>query len=269
MVKVLAVEHSFEEHIGHGWGCGLLRVGAAAVAGRPGPGTATAGAGVPGWRVARVGPGRAADAGSGVLDLGVPAPLPCTLGLLLEGRISELQARAVTEASYVLPERVLPAFEDRVLKRAPEQTLTQLRDVVRRAQHRLDPAGAEQRKRRAQADRGVRVTDAGDGVVWLSALLAAEPAHACLQKIDAAARMAPKDDERTLQQRRADILVDAVLGGLSGELPAAHGRQPTISVIVSLETLAGVEDEPGWLDGYGPITADTARALGCNDDLGQ
>jgi len=34
--------------------------------------------------------------------------LPGTLGLLLEGRISELQARAVTEASYVLPERVLP-----------------------------------------------------------------------------------------------------------------------------------------------------------------
>jgi hypothetical protein len=171
--------------------------------------------------------------------------LPGTLGLLLEGRISELQARAVTEASHVLPEQVLPAFEDRVLKRAPEQTLTQLRDVVRRAQHRLDPAGAEQRKRRAVADRSVRVTDAGDGMVWFSALLAAEPAHACLARIDAAARMAPKDDERTLQQRRADVLVDAVLGGLSGELPARHGRQPTISMIVSLETLAGVEDEPG------------------------
>jgi hypothetical protein len=187
--------------------------------------------------------------------------LPGTLGLLLEGRISELQARAVTEASYVLPDTVLPPFEDRVLKRAPEQTLKQLRDVVRRAQHRLDPAGVEERKQRAVTDRGVRVTDAGDGMVWFSALLAAEPAHACLQKIDAAARMAPRQDERTLQQRRADILIDAVLGGLSGELPAAHGRQPTISVIVSLETLAGVEDEPGWLDGYGPITADTARAL--------
>jgi len=44
-------------------------VGAAAVAGRPGPRT-TAGAGVPGRGVDRVGPGRAADAGSGVLDLG-------------------------------------------------------------------------------------------------------------------------------------------------------------------------------------------------------
>jgi hypothetical protein len=41
--------------------------------------------------------------------------------------------------------------------------------------------------------------------------------------------------------------------------------QPNISVIVNLETLAGVEDEPGWLDGYGPITADTARALAADD----
>jgi hypothetical protein len=107
----------------------------------------------------------------------------------------------------------------------------------------------------------VRVTDAGDGMVWFSALLAAEHAHACLQRVDAAARMAPREDERTLEQRRADVLVDAILSGLSGELPSRHGLQPNIGVIVSLETLAGVEDEPGWLDGYGPITADTARAL--------
>src|SRR2546430_7949012 len=187
--------------------------------------------------------------------------LPGTLGLLLDGRISELQARAVTEASYVLPDDRLAGYEERVLKRAPEQTLQQLRDVVRRAQHRPDPAGAEQRQRRAGADRSVRVPDAGDGLAWLTALLPAEHAHACLARIDAAARMAPKEDERTLEQRRADVLVDAGLGGRSGRVPARHGRQPTISVIVSLETLAGIEDEPGWLEGYGPITADTARAL--------
>jgi hypothetical protein len=121
---------------------------------------------------------------------------------------------------------VLPVFEDRVLQRAPEQTLTQLRQVVKRAQHRLDPAGAEQRKQRARADRSVRITDAGDGMSWFTALLAAEHAHACLQKIDAAARMAPTDDQRTLEQRRADVLVDAILGGLSGELPGT-GCSPT------------------------------------------
>src|SRR2546427_248748 len=97
--------------------------------------------------------------------------LPGTLGLLLEGRISELQARAVTEASFVLPDDGLAGYEERVLKRAPEQTLQQLRDGGRRAQHRLDPADAEQRKRRAHADRSVRVADAGDGMSWLTALL--------------------------------------------------------------------------------------------------
>jgi len=46
-----------------------------------------------------------------------------------------------------------------VLKRAPEQTLRRLKDVVRRAQHRLDPASAEQRTQRAREDRRVRVAD--------------------------------------------------------------------------------------------------------------
>jgi hypothetical protein len=37
--------------------------------------------------------------------------------------------------------------------------------------------------------------------------------------------MTPKEDERTIEQRRADMLVDAILSGLSGDLPAAHGLQ--------------------------------------------
>src|SRR5207244_9870727 len=158
--------------------------------------------------------------------------LPGTLGLLLDGRISELQARAVTEASFVLPDDRLAGYEESVLKRAPEQTLKQLRDVVRRAQHRMDPASAEQRKRRAVADRSVRVADAGDGMAWLTALLAAEHAHACLARIDAAARMAPNDDPRTLEQCRADVLVDAVLGGLAGGIPTRRGLQPHRRVLV-------------------------------------
>jgi hypothetical protein len=105
------------------------------------------------------------------------------------------------------------------------------------------------------------------GTAWpgFTALLPAAQALACWQRVDAAARMAPTEDPRTVEQRRADVLVDAVLGGLSGELPAQHCLQPNISVIVGLETLAGVEDEPGWLDGYGPITGQTARALAADE----
>ena len=49
------------------------------------------------------------------------------------------------------------------------------------------------------------------------------------------ARMAPKEDQRTLEQQRADVLVDAILGGLSGELPARHGLPQHIGVIVNLD----------------------------------
>jgi hypothetical protein len=58
---------------------------------------------------------------------------------LLDGRISELQARAVTEASYVLPDEVLPGFEERVLKRAPEQTLRPRRSRSRGRRNRHGP----------------------------------------------------------------------------------------------------------------------------------
>jgi len=187
--------------------------------------------------------------------------LPATLDALLAGRITGLKATAITEASYVLADSLLPAFEHRVLKRAPEQTLAQLRQSVKRAVLRFDPASAEQRRQRAVEDRCVRISDAGDGMAWLTALLPAPQAQACYAKLDAGARLAPPQDPRTLDQLRADLFVDAVLTGLSGQLPTKHGLQPNISVIVSLETLAGVEDEPGWLDGYGPVTADTAREL--------
>jgi hypothetical protein len=40
-----------------------------------------------------------------------------------------------------------------------------------------------------------------------------------------------------------------------------QGRRPSIQVIVSLSTLLGLDEEPGDLTGYGPITAYTARAL--------
>jgi hypothetical protein len=181
---------------------------------------------------------------------------------LMAGSISCLQARAVTEASYVLDDGLLPEYEARVLKRAPEQTLSQLKQSIRRAVLRLDPATAEERRQRAKADRNIRVADAGDGMGWLVMLLPIDQAKACYTRADALARTAAKDDPRTRDQLRADAVVDAILTG-TGEagLPRRHGLTPSISVIVNLETLAGVEDEPGWLDGYGPITAQHARDI--------
>ena len=63
-------------------------------------------------------------------------------------------------------------------------------------------------------------------------------------------------------QRRADALADLALDGLTDpDLPRRHGRPVALQVAVAATTLAGLDEEPGELTGYGPITAQVARAL--------
>ncbi|MEO6503248.1 MAG: DUF222 domain-containing protein [Jatrophihabitantaceae bacterium] len=187
--------------------------------------------------------------------------LPATLSALSEGRISVTQATAITEASYPLPDEVLADYQSQVLKDAHQQSTAQLTRAAKRAALRLDPASAELRHQRSMSDRHIRIAPAGHGTSWLMALLPAAQAHLLYDRVDAAARMAPGDDGRTLDQLRADALVNAVLNGIDGELPTAQGHRPAINVTISLSSLTGQSDEPGWLDGYGPITAGYARQL--------
>jgi hypothetical protein len=187
--------------------------------------------------------------------------LPNVLRALAGGVIGDRHVRAVVEASYPLPDEVLPEYENRVLAKAGDLSVEQLRRVAKRAAMILDPATAAQRRQRATAQRYVRLAPADDGMAMLFALLPAAEAHAVLARLDGAARLAPAADSRTLDQLRADALVNGVLNGISGELPAVHGRQPRINVTIGLSTLVGADQAPGWLDGYGPIDADCARRL--------
>lgn len=71
------------------------------------------------------------------------------------------------------------------------------------------------------------------------------------------------DESRTFDQLRADLLTDLLLAGDPSE---AHGTglegiRATIQVTVSATTLIGLDDQPGELDGHGPIRPEIARAL--------
>ncbi|MDQ1732027.1 MAG: hypothetical protein QOK10_2186 [Pseudonocardiales bacterium] len=141
--------------------------------------------------------------------------LPEVHQALRDGRICELQARAITEASYRLPEEAYPALQERALRRADEQSLQQTRQVLRRAVISLDPHGTQRRHLNAVADRRVRISDAEDGMAWLSVLLPALHALACYNRLDQQARAERTGedgsgddgmacDRRTLDQLRAD-----------------------------------------------------------------
>lgn len=191
--------------------------------------------------------------------------LPRTLNLLTAGRISAGHAQAIIEGCWRLTPELAGPFEDRVAQRADQQTIPQLRQGIRRAELLLDPGTAEQRQYRALADRRVGFQPAADGMVELPVLLGAPEGQAIFTRLTAAATLLPAQDPRSMDQKRADLLVDAVLSGLPGDaLPELQGRRPAIQVTVSADTLLGLDDQPAELTGYGPITAETARRLAAN-----
>ena len=87
-------------------------------------------------------------------------------------------------------------------------TVPQLRRRVRRAVLVLDPAAAEQRHQRALADRRVEYQPGEDGMAALTALLPAAEAQLIYTRLTAAAALLPAEDHHTLDQRRADALLD-------------------------------------------------------------
>ena len=188
--------------------------------------------------------------------------LPATLGLLADGRFTATHAQVIAEASWGVDRDVVADFEAAVTGDVDDLTVRALQERVRREANRIDPVTAEQKHQTALADRSVGFCPGENGMAHLPVTLPAPDAQAVFTRLTAAATRLPKDDPRTIDQKRADLLVDAVLSGIPfTALPEMQGRRPTIHVTVSADTLLGLDDEPGHLSGYGPITADAARRL--------
>lgn len=193
--------------------------------------------------------------------------LPHTMRALESGCITLQHARVVTDEVRNLPDDLAICVEAAVLPKAEKQTPPQLRAAVRRAVLAVDPRAAEERHAIAVHERRVchRPVENGMAEVW--ALLPADGAAALMTRLDAEAdRLKVVDADcgarRTADQRRADALTQlAAQGLLDPTLPRWQGRRASVQVTISATTLLGADDQPGELEGYGPIPASLARAL--------
>src|SRR5215469_9992104 len=184
--------------------------------------------------------------------------LPATLDLLRRGQLTYLHAMKLAAAVIPFDAETTTKIEQRVLRRAPEQTLAQFGTSLRRAVIAADPRRAEQRHDDAITQRRVVSTPQHDGITELWALLPADGA-ALIQAVLNSLGNAQTDD-RSADQRRADALVDVFARALADpSLPEQHGQRPAIQVTVPLSTLPGCDEQPAHLDRYGPITAALAR----------
>jgi len=216
-----------------------------------------------------------------------------TLTALAEGRITRGHAGVIVEAGCSIEDEAARAeFELAALDRAEIESVGRLRSIVHTIAEKVQPVSIAERHRLARGHRGVFLRELPDD---MSEVVTVQPAVLARGIFDRLTRMARADedaaraaetaaraaavggvdgspavepvriDDRTLDQRRADIFADIILAGA----PVAAGEgidaiRAHVQVTVPVLTLAGVHDEGANLAGYGPIDPDTARRLAGN-----
>ena len=109
--------------------------------------------------------------------------LPRLLDLHEAGRISDAHVRVATELTSGLDATVIAKVEERVLERAPEQTVTQFRASLRRAIARFDVRKVEERFAEAQTERRVECVPQLDGMAGLWSTHTAADAEAMYARL--------------------------------------------------------------------------------------
>ena len=178
---------------------------------------------------------------------------------LRDGRIDGYKARAIAEATEELTAEQAAAVETRVLPKAPGQAPARLREALRRAVLRVDADAAEKRRQAKRTHRTVREYPTGDGAGALEIHGDAIRTQAAYQRIRAIAEKLPADG-RTLDQRCSDVALD-LLAGKDFDHVQVH-----VQLTLPATTALGVDDKPGYVAGYGDVTAQTALELAAQRD---
>jgi hypothetical protein len=187
--------------------------------------------------------------------------LPATREALSKGEISYRHAQTLIGQAWTVPDAAKAAFEAALLRSAGHLTAAKLTYKARLLRERLHPETITARHEKSVADRKVIFEAEADGMASLWLYDTADQVEAAYHRVtDAALSLQGPDEPRTLTQLRADVLTDLLIDGVT---PAGLGEgiRATVNVTVPVLTLLGHSEEPGHLEGYGPIDPDTARRL--------
>jgi hypothetical protein len=225
---------------------------------------------------------------------------PAVFAAWVERRIERGHVDVIVKAGAGVPDEVRGSFADAAIGVCERDVPSRVRGALDALAARVHPQSFTERHTAAAAERCVRVFHGADGMSNLVANLPTVIAVGMLDRLtqmgqsvkdarDAgagraganevgasqeadAADAAGEDaapDARTMDQLRADILSDLVLGGApvvdptygadrAGGLGAIRAR---VQVTLTAETLIGRDEHPAEAVGAGLIDADTARDL--------
>jgi hypothetical protein len=209
---------------------------------------------------------------------------PRTLSLLQAGVMPQFHARVLVEESLGLEPAAVAAVEAEVAERACRLSPSRVRDAVLKIELRYDADAAAARAAKAARGRDVRLVPQADAQ---AALLLSGPALALVQiyeRLSAEARAAKAaGDPRGVDELRFDLATGRLLADDADDaedVMAAGADEPTAPAVpgapamkedrrcsrpiranihLPITTALGLDNEPGWLDGYGWISAPQCR----------
>ncbi|WP_342668930.1 HNH endonuclease signature motif containing protein [Amycolatopsis taiwanensis] len=184
--------------------------------------------------------------------------LPKLLTAMENGKIDLRTAGKVCEVTAALSDEQAREVDERIAGRLAGKDSEKVRRIARDAVCAVDPDGYAERAKKHRKDRRVELVHAEEGMASLWAYLPAEIASAIYARVDGIARrLKTKDEERTLDQLRADVLADLVLGKHEG-LPGVLAQ---VYVHVPIDAALGITDTGCELSGHGPIPGEIAREI--------
>ena len=187
------------------------------------------------------------------------ARLPHARELLLTGRISLPRVRKLITETQSCDDAVAAEVDAQLSPHAHRWSVAELGRRAARLIGELDPDGVRQRHERQRAERCVEWEPCGDGMGWMNLYGPAE---------DLAAAYTAINDQALAKRRAGDqtpmgvLRFDAAIGLLTGRADSTESAgRPVVRLTVPAQTLLGLSDTPGHLDGAGPVPAHVARRL--------
>ncbi|ABD10184.1 HNH endonuclease signature motif containing protein [Frankia casuarinae] len=191
--------------------------------------------------------------------VGVVRRMPAALTALEHGELDSQRLTVLERLTANLSDDQAADVAETVLRRGGRPSHAAFAAAVRRRVVLVDPQGAEQRRRRATKARRVTVRAEPDGMGRISASLPADRMLAAFRRVDLLARRAGgAQDGRGLEQRRADVFYDLLMGRDRDRVSIE------MQVVVSASCLLGMSERPAELPGYGPIPAGLVREMAEN-----
>jgi len=186
--------------------------------------------------------------------------LPEVASALKSGDIDGHKASVISDGTAALKSSAARGVAVKILASASGLTVGQIGTRLRRLCILEDPAHAQARYEKSLERRRVVARPTADGTTHLHILdCAPHLAQAAADRVNRIARsLNTRHESRSVDQLRADVALDLLTGRL---INIGEGKPGSVNLHVDLTTLAGLDDHPGDLAGYGPVVSEVARQV--------